>query len=263
MRRSVVGTLALLPLLQAAELPAVQAQHAGSQQPEGRLSYGDDLHRRLRPLEALEVFEEILASDSTSYEALWKSAREAVSLGMLAADSDDQERRYAQAESFARTAIRVNPADAQGHHWLAVALGRQALNEGPRTKVRLAGEIRREALAALAIDSLHAGAHHVMGQWHAEVMRLSGFSRFVARRLLGADAFEEASWDEARRQLERATQLAPGMLIHHLELARIYLDSGHPDGAREEVRTVLERPAIEPTDALHKQEALELLRRIQ
>jgi Tfp pilus assembly protein PilF len=125
--------------------------------------------------------------------------------------------------------------------------------------VRLAEEVRRQALRVLELDSLHAGAHHVLGQWHAEVRRLSGVSRFFARHVLGAEVLDQASWDQAVRHLERAVELAPQGIIHHLELARVYLDRDREADARDELREVLQRPALEPTDPLHKQEAVRLM----
>lgn len=224
---------------------------------------GDSLHESLEPAGALEVLQRALESEPESYPALWRAAREAVSLGMLAPEGDAQKERYRQAESFAREAVKVTPDDPEGHHWLSVALGRRALLEGIRTRLKLAEEVRREAQTVLELDSLHAGGHHVLGQWNAEVMRLSGVSRFVARHVLGAGALDQASWDEAVRHLKEATRLAPESLIHHLELARVYLDMGRKEEARAELREVLERPALEPTDPLHKQEAARLMEKLR
>jgi Flp pilus assembly protein TadD len=235
---------------------------AGSGEPsyEAALARGDDLHDRLRPLEALEVYRGILAHRPSHPRALVRATREAVHLGMLAGDPGARREWYASAVDYGRRAVATDSTDVDAWSWLGVALGRYALDVGPRARVRLAEEVRSAALRALALDSTAAPAHHVLGEWHAEIRRLNGFTRFAARTLLGADAFELASWDEAEAHLRRAVHLEPDGLIHHLALARILLDRGRTDEARDELGEVLVRSAREPSDARHKQEAQELLR---
>lgn len=232
----------------------------GSPPDSALMEQGELLHDQLLPLDALDRFEAVVARDSLHYEARWKAAREAVNAGMLAEDDEREKEWYVRAEGHARTALDAGGDGVEAHHWLSVALGRRALREGVRTRVRLAEEVRDHATAVLAADSLHPGAHHVLGQWHAEVRRLSGFERWVARKLLGGDSMDEASWDEARDHLRRAVELAPGTIIHRLELARVHLDLGEDDVARRHLEQILTLPAAEPTDPLHKQEAQDLLR---
>ncbi len=242
-----------------AALLFVVAPALASAQETGPVARGDDLHARMRPLEALEAYQAALRADSSRYEALWKATREAVDLGMLTGDEGARREWYLSAVDYARRAVAADSTRAEGYTWLGVALGRQALQEDPRTKVRLAEEIRDAARRALALDPGAAGAHHVLGQWHAEIRRLGGLTRFAARHLLGAEVFDEADWDEAESHLRRATELEPSGLIHHLELARVLLDRDRPDEARKELEQVLERPAREPIDPLLKQKAQELL----
>lgn len=226
------------------------------------LAEGDALHRSLRPMEALAEYERVLEADPSSFPALWRSARETVSLGMLAPQEETRDQRYAEAEAFARRAIQVDPEREEGHLWLSIALGRRALHEGIRTRISLAVEVREEAALVLDLNPGNAGAHHVMGQWHAEVMRIGGVSRFIARQLLGGAELDEASWNSAEQHLQEAARLDPWALIHHLELGRMYLDTDRPDEAREAFREVLERPAVVPTDPLHKQKAQDLLKQL-
>lgn len=227
--------------------------------PDDAVHRGDSLHEALKPADALAAFRQALDADPDSYAALWRGAREEVSLGMLAMDEDAKKEHFRQAESLARKAVKVTPDDPEGHHWLSVALGRRALLEGTRTRLELGREVRREAMTVLALDSLHAGGHHVLGRWNAEVKRLSGVSRFVAEHLMGAEELDQASWDQAVAHLEKAVSLEPRSLIHHLELARVYMDLGRTEEARTQLHEVLARPSLEPTDPLHKQEAVHLM----
>lgn len=226
------------------------------------IARGDALHEQFRPREALELFEEALARDPALYDALWRAARETVALGMLSASDDDARRWYGRGESFGRRAVEAGPGRTEGHLWLTIALGRRALQEGPRTRVRLAEEIRAGALQILELDPENAGGHHVLGQWNAEVMRMAGLTRWAARQLLGGRSFDQASWEAAVLHLTRATVRAPETLIHHFELARVHLDLGDQERGRISLREVMDRPALEPVDPMLKQQALDLLRRL-
>lgn len=251
-------------LLRAAALGAQTEVAADAADPVvlEALARGDDLHRRLRPLDALEAFQEVMRRDSTHVGALWRAAREAVNLGMLTGDPGASEEWYETALVYGQRAVDRDSSSVEAWTWLAIALGRHALDQGPRARVRLAEEIQAAADRALALDSTAAAAHHVLGEWHAEIRRLSGISRFAARTLLGADTFDDASWSDAEHHLRRAVDLEPDGLIHRLALARVLIDLDREDEARSQLQEVLERPAIEPTDARHKQEAQDLLRRM-
>lgn len=226
---------------------------------EALVRYGDQAHASLDPLNALALYRRALEEDSTSYAALWRAARESVNLGMLASDRDERKRRAQEAVSFARRAQGMGPARVEGLEWLSIALGRLALEEGLRARAQLAGEIRDAALATLALDSLNAGAHHVLGEWHAEIRRLSGLERWVAGTVLGVDEVGEASWDCAVLHLERSVALAPATLVHHLDLGRAYLDLGRKEDARRELLEVLNRPVLDAVDPLQKEAAQRLL----
>lgn len=253
---------ALLPLLLA--LPCVPVP-GGAQTPRSvpaspaaeEVRLGDEAHTGLRPRDALAAFQAVLDDDPDHYGALWRASREAVTLGMLA--DTDRGAWYREAEAYGRRAVAAQPGGVEGWEWLSIALGRRALEQGPRQRIRLADEVRRTALHALELDPASAPAHHVLGEWHAEIKRLGSVTRWAAERLLGAEAFAEASWDSALEHLGRAVELEPRGLIHHLALARAYLDLERPEDARTHLRHVLERPAVEPTDPLHKQRAQELL----
>jgi tetratricopeptide (TPR) repeat protein len=244
----------------AIPLSAAQDTGVGNGGSADRVRAGDTLHEQFRPLEALAEFQAILEGEPRHHDALWRAARETVSLGMLAMEAERAREWYREGETYARRAVEADPRRPEGHEWLAIALGRRALEEGPRNRVQMAEEIRSAAHAILAMDPDNPGGLHVLGRWNAEIMRLSGVSRFMARRLLGGESFDEASWDEAQSLLERATALAPERLIHHFDLARIYLDRDDRERARSALREVMERPAIDPVDPLLKQQAMELIR---
>ena len=251
--RSGLWRLALLGALQSPRPSA--AQGVATLLTEGRAITA------MRPAEALRRFEQVVALDSLDYDANWLAAEAAASLGQQTPDgvkSPERDSLYARAVRYARRAVRVDSARAEGHFALAMALGRLALTKAKRERARYAAEIRAEALRALARDSTQDGAHHVLGLWNAEIMRLSGFNRFFAKTFLGAAVFGQASWEEATRHLEESVRLDSTRIYHRLNLARVYLDRKRYAEARAQLEAIARLPDRTALDRRYREEAREL-----
>jgi tetratricopeptide (TPR) repeat protein len=169
---------------------------------------------------------------------------------------------YAGAERLARRAVAADSMGADGHFALAAAVGRASLGMGKKERIRRARVIRDEALRTLALNPRHDGAYHILGRWNAEIMRLSGLSRFFAKSLLGAGVFKQASWEGAVSNMERAVELDPGRLYHRLELAQIYVDRKRYDDARAQLEALQRLPDREIMDSVYRRQAEALAARI-
>lgn len=226
------------------------------------IALGDRAHSALDAKAALAHFEAAATEDPQSYPALWKSSR---SLMDLSSNQRDQIRRdtlYAAAEKYARRAIAVAPNDAEGHFSLARALGKTALTQSPKGRIKYAKDIRNEALKCLAIDPKHAGCLHVMGMWNAEVKRLNGFVRIVAKTFLGGQIFGSATWELAISYMEKAVAEEPNRIAHRIDLADVYRDAGKKDKQKAEYQAVLSLPAADYGDAGAKAYALAALKNL-
>ncbi|HEX2718736.1 MAG TPA: hypothetical protein VHM67_13725 [Gemmatimonadaceae bacterium] len=255
MRRTHGLTLGLSLALLVAGARGAQAQTA-----EQHLALGDSAHAAMNPAAALRHYEAGLAVDPRNYELLWKAARDAVDVGEHAESKETRTQMYRSAELYARRAVEVNPGDAEGHFHLARSLGRAALALGPRDRIKYATDVRAHALEALKLDPKHPGALHVMGMWNAEVMRLSGPTRWIAKNILGGKVFDSASWKEAVRYMQEAVANEPERIVHHADLAEIYRDTGDAARARAEWEAVLQLKATDFNDRFHKQTATDRLR---
>ena len=224
------------------------------------LAAGDKEYAARNLVGALHHYEEAIAADSSNVEALWKASNAAVDLG----EFNDAERQsyYTKGEELGRLAVKANPQSANAHFALAKALGRVALSKGKRDKVKYAGVVHDEAQEALRLDSLNAGALHVMGMWNAEIMRLSGFERWAAKNLLGGKVLGEASWESAQHLLERAVSLEPSRITHRLDLAGVYADHDNPAKAKEQYEMVLQLPVEDYNDPHYKQVAEQRLKEL-
>jgi len=201
-----------------------------------------------------------IAADTNSYDWLIKAAHEAVDRGEFNPSENERKTLYKNAEQYARRAVAANPNDAEGHFQLARAIGRNALTMGTRDRIKYAGEVRQQALDALKANPKHAGADHVMGVWNAEVMRLNGLSRMIAKNFLGGKIFGEANWDNAIKYLEEAVALEPNRITHRLDLAAVYVDRDMKSKAIEQYEWIVKAPVTDFNDAKYKEIAAERLK---
>ena len=234
-----------------------------SQNVSDLLSAGDRESVARRPQAALGHYEQAVQAEPKSYSALWKAAREAVDLGEFEKNIDTRTALYGRATDYARRAVVANANDAEGHFQLARAVGRTALAANPRERVKYALEVRDEALKALQLHPKHPGALHVLGVWNAEVMRLNGFSRAVAKAFLGGQVLGSASWPEAIRYMESSVAVEPNRLVHHLDLARVYRDAGRRNEARAAYQAALRAPFQDANDDQYRKSADEELKKLR
>ena len=244
----------------AAVLAAIQATSRDPVLAEGiRLS-------AMQPAEALGRFAMLRRADSLDVEASWRAAIALSDLALPLREKRSRPRRDSlleQAQQQARLAVRLAPDNVDALFALGMVLGNTALTKSIRDKVRMSNEIRSLALRAVAADSTHDGAQHLLGRWHYEVMRLSGVERFIAKSILGAEEFDKASWSEAQRRLKRAVALAPERIYHRLVLARILAARKDKRGAVAELQRISALPDQVAADSTYRREAGEILAKLR
>lgn len=220
----------------------------------------------MQPAAAVARFDQVLARDSLDIPANWRAAiaRSDMALPLTRrADRAGRDSILALAQAAARRAVRLAPNDAQALFALGLVLGNTALTRGTKEKVRMATEIRSLGLRAVAADSNHDGAQHLLGRWNYEVMKLSGLERFIAKSILGGGVFGQASWEEARRRLERAVALDSTRIYHHLDLARVLAARKQTAAAARELRRINELPNRVAADSTYRREAVEMLAKLR
>jgi tetratricopeptide (TPR) repeat protein len=233
---------------------------AGAQTAAEHIALGDKEYVAMNAPAALAHYEEAIKLEPKSYEALWKASRSDVDLGSFEPNEEKRGLYFKNGEAYARRAVEANPADAEGHFNLARALGKAALSQGPKARIKYAKDVRSHALECLKIDPKQAGCLHVMGMWNAEVMRLNGFTRMMAKNFLGGQIFSSASWPEAKRYMEESVASEPDRIVHHLDLGGVYRDMDDKTKARAEFEAVMKLPNRDFNDGKYKAEADAALR---
>jgi tetratricopeptide (TPR) repeat protein len=210
---------------------------------------------------AQAAYASAVATAPGNYEALWRLARVESELGEDAEGTAQRELVTSSVE-HARAAVKAAPDSAQGHVWLAVALGRQALKEGPKTRLALSREVKSEVDRALMIDDHIGRAYHTRGIWNRKLASLNFIERAAANSVLGGVP-KGASMENAVRDLQRAVELEPQYVNHHLELGRTFIDLKRWPDARRELETAVSlAPTSNPRDPHYQAEAKSLLAKL-
>jgi len=219
---------------------------------------GDEAYAKLDNQAALNAYQKAVELEPNNYEALWKLSRAYVDVGETLKDKDKRREYFKKAEEFARKAIEVNPDGSKGHLTLSIALGRVALDASPKERIRLSKEIKAEVDKALQLDPNDDIAWHVLGRWHRKLATLSWIEKKFANIFLGGVP-KEASLEKAVEAFQKAIELNPGHINHHLELAITYEKMGEKEKAIAEYKKVLELPIKDADDPEHKAYAKERL----
>jgi tetratricopeptide (TPR) repeat protein len=259
-----IRTLGLLALTLALALPMFRAArvHAEGEPAAmpGPLARGDEAYAHGDLAAAAAAYDQAFRETPDKLTALCRLVR---AQSEMAEDSsgEAQQRLLSSAVTHARDAVAAAPDSAIGHVWLAVALGRQALHEGPKTRLALAREIKSEVDRGIAIDPNIGRAYHVRGAWNRNIASLSFVERAGASMLGGVPS--GASMENAIADFEKAVQLEPEYVNHRLELGRTYhMVHRDADARRELEKCIALAPVSSARDAHYQTEARQLLSRL-
>ncbi|HTR97292.1 MAG TPA: hypothetical protein VMH61_05275 [Candidatus Acidoferrales bacterium] len=225
------------------------------------LADGDLAYARAQLPDAARAYAAADQAAPGRYETLCRLARAESELAELQ-KGDEQRRTRAEAVEHARDALKAAPDSSGGHLWLAVALGRQALSEGPKTKLALSREIKSEVDRALAIDPQLGRAWHVLGIWNEKLASLNFMERMAANTVLGGVP-PGASMDNAESAFRKAIELEPDYVNHRLEYGRLLHDLHRDADARRELEKALALPPTsDALDVRYQSEARTLLAKL-
>lgn len=225
------------------------------------LASADRAYARFDYETTLTYCQQAFAADSHNYQVAWKLSRAYGEIGEELKNKDERKAHFKKSEHFARKAVEINPDSAKGHVFLSVALGRVALEAGAKERIRLSKEIKEEVDRAIEIDPNDDIPWHVLGRWHRKIATLNWLERNFANIFFGGVP-KEASLEEALRCFQRAIELHPEHINHHLQLALTYEKLKEKELAIQTYEKVLALPAVDPDDNAHQQLARERLKKL-
>lgn len=182
----------------------------------------------------------------------WRAARAAIALGMLTSDIEVRTAHYDAALAQARRGLALSPYGKDERYWVAAAAGRRARKDQLFLGIRLANLVLEHSAAILAVDSMHAGAHHALGMLHAAAIRIPKPARLLASHVLGLDVAQRASFEEAEQHMRRAAELAPEMVVYLVDLAHLYGRAGKVPERTRTMAQLARTPDLHPADAFFR-----------
>lgn len=157
--------------------------------------------------------------DSNKAEAQWKIARAYVCYGDNAVPAE-KEVNFRKAVIAAKKCITLEETNANGHTWLAAALGNTAMYEGSKTKVRLCNQIKSELTRAVTLNPKDDIAHSIFGSFYREIGHISWIEKQLALTFIGR--IPDGTYEDSEKSFSKATTLAPTIMRHWYELGLLY-----------------------------------------
>lgn len=157
--------------------------------------------------------------DSNKAEAQWKIARAYVCYGDNAAASE-KEVTFRKAIIAAKKCIAFEETNANGHTWLAAALGNTAMYEGSKTKVKLCTQIKSELTRAITLNPKDDIAYSILGSFYREIGHISWIEKQLALTFIGK--IPDGTYEDSEKAFAKAIALAPNIMRHWYELGMLY-----------------------------------------
>ncbi len=234
--------------------------HAADRVPGSKgLEQGDACFEKGDYVGALDCYTGASDKNPNSYAVLWRLARLYVRQGVLAEKKREKKALWEKAEECARQATLVNPDGADGHLYLAIALGKNALYSSADKKVQSAWEIKESAEKAVRLRPDEGKAYLTLGVWHRNVATASSFERQFAKIFF--QELPEGNLREAERLLRKAIERNGEDIRHYYELGLTLHELGEHDRARSAFGKAMAMEAKDSQDKELKEDIEKLLRK--
>ncbi len=244
-----------------AALLLLQGTGAEARTTDEAIAAGDQAYAAARLEDARAAYDEAVKATPTHVPALCRLSRTYSELGETQ-KGDTQRMTWAEAVKLARQAVRVAPDSAAPHVWLAVALGRQALREGAKTRLALSKEIKAEVDRSISLDAGIGRAWHVLAVWNMKIAAMNSMERMTANTVLGGVP-KGATRENAEQAFQKAIELEPDYVNHRVQYGRLLKDLKRVADARRVLEKALSLPPTSSAlDARYQSEAREILEKL-
>ena len=191
-----------------------------------------------RDEDALQQYENVLATDPRNFEALCHASYLYGQIGKRLEGKDKQRAHYEKALRYARRALKENPEHAESNFAMAWAYGGMALISGPRRKATIAKEMKTYIDRALKYNPQHDRAWYVLANWYFRIANANAIERLAAKVLFGGLP-KGVTNEKAIAAYQKAIECRPNVIRYYDELARAYEKIKHSEKAIEQLELAL------------------------
>lgn len=224
------------------------------------IAQGDALDARMRTADALAAYLEAEKLTPDDPDLLIKIATQYGESMVDLQDEASQQAAGEQALAYARRALALAPDKADAHLAVAICHGRLLDYLPAREKVEASRLVKVHAEKATALDPSSDYAWHMLGRWHRAVATTGALLKGIVNLVYGG--LPDASNADAAAAFQKAIQLAPDRVSHHIELGITYAEMGRPDDARQSLKRGLTLPDRERDDPDTKARGREWLEKV-
>ena len=239
------------PFLSLAAVPFVLAAlsfvpSAPAQSVADLVARGDALDASQETAKALTLYLEAEKVNPNDPDLLIKIATQYGESMVDAANEAAEKAAGDKALAYALRAVQLDPDLSDAHLAVAICYGRLLDFMPAREKVEYSRKVKVHTEKAIELDPGSDYAWHMLGRWHRAVANTNPFLKGFVKVVYGG--LPSASVDEAAESLEKATQLRPDRVSHHVELGLTYLDLGRTADAEKAIKRGLSLPSEERDD---------------
>ncbi len=247
-------------------LPALAAMllvagRLSAQTAEELIQKGDTYSAKFQSAEALQCFLPAEKLDPKNARLLVRISQQYRHLMSDATAKPEKVQLGLTAVSYARRATVLAANDAETHLAVAISYGKLTPFVSSKDQYSYSPLIKAEAEHAIALDPANDLAWQVLGRWYLAVADVGSVKRALARMAYGA--LPTAKYEDAVRCFEKAIQLNPSRLMHHIELGRTYAQMGRNAEARKSIQQGLALPNTEKDDPETKERGRQLLAKLR
>jgi tetratricopeptide (TPR) repeat protein len=206
-------------------IPAILAD---SQTARTLTKQGDDLYSKRADLtkakEALEKYQQALASGEDAYEVYWRMAMVEYRIANQTPGKAEKMRILEIGIYHAKKAVQLAPERPESHYWLGVNIGIYGESKGVRKGLSIVKPIKEEMNEVLAIDPSFAngGADRILGRVYYKLPEQAGGSKL-----------------RSLKHLLKSKEYGPRVALTRIYLADTYLALNELQKARDELEFVI------------------------
>ena len=198
---------------------------------------------------AVTALRQAHAADYGNYEAAWKLARAAFTVGDRTDNETERDAMFKEGTDAGKAAVQLQPNKPDGHFWLGANYGGSAAHS-TLSNLSSFGDIKGEMEAVLKIDESYQGYSAYLGL---------GRLYLQAPKMLGGDPVKAVGY------LEKGVKFNPTNTLMRYELAAALETTGRRAEAKKQIDTLMSITPDPKYMAEHKQaieDAKKLLEKI-
>ena len=250
----------LLRTLSAAAVLMFASSGMGADTAEELIQKGDGCSARFQSAEALKYFLPAQKLDPNNARRLVRIAQQYRHLMSDASKREEKVTLGTVTVACALRALALAPKDPEVQLAVAISYGKLLPLQSSKDQFDTSPLIKAAADKAIALDPGNDLIWHVLGRWYFNVAEIGSVKRAMAKVAYGN--LPTAKYEDAVRCFQKAIDLNPNRLMHHIEIGRTYAQMKNAVEARKFITKGLAMAETEKDDPETKERGRQILAKL-